>query len=583
MLIGDPLSLSKLADSLGRDALALRLIRALLISQKKKAADIQPAIDKAGDFNEVVSAVDATFKGSSKEVKDWAAGYSKAVGRTKGQTLDFARSFKGLLKGMKVGDKLSTDMAKSMTELAFDAGSFLNVSDEIARSALLSGLAGEQSDVLKKAGVNTKVENVNKRLKSQGIDPKKASEAQKVGARLAIIMEALADAQGDVVRTNASYNNQIKALNAAYQEFAVALGTAVMPALAGFVGGVKEIILAAKEYVSTNPEVIGQIVETIAKVTMATAAVGGLAVAIKVVIALFAALSSPLGLAVGLIATLTAGVMTFTNTWGAAGNFIMETFESVFGFFKQVFGGMLTALQGGDIALAAEIGMLGLKMVWVKSLNFLLAGWDNMTTGIIGAFDWVISTVSKALTDFIAWSLRGLARVVGALSRVSSWAKKISQNINSAAKSVEDFGQRTRKGLERRQGQRQAYLDREAKMRQGNEDAISKDLEKLTLKAEAKKETKSLAQTMKADKMMFEQKKKMAMNIEGLFKEVQTAPGSEGPANVATTSSSAVALGLVGRAASPQEKQLTAMKNLVNVGGQLLNSLQAMQAKLGLA
>ncbi|HSV93489.1 MAG TPA: hypothetical protein VLH81_10450, partial [Desulfobacterales bacterium] len=58
-----------------------------------------------------------------------------------------------------------------------------------------------------------------------------ATEAEKAHARMALIMRATKDAQGDAARTSGSLENQLKGLKAELKESAIAAGQALVPAL----------------------------------------------------------------------------------------------------------------------------------------------------------------------------------------------------------------------------------------------------------------------------------------------------------------------------------------------------------------
>src|SRR3546814_5378842 len=57
------------------------------------------------------------------------------------------------------------------------------------------------------------------------------TEGAKVQARAALIMEQLKDAHGDVIRTSGSTENQIKRMNAAFEELRVMVGTKLLPVI----------------------------------------------------------------------------------------------------------------------------------------------------------------------------------------------------------------------------------------------------------------------------------------------------------------------------------------------------------------
>ena len=95
-------------------------------------------------------------------------------------------------------------MSKQITALATDLASFNNLADDDVLRDLHAALTGS-GEVMKKYGVIVSEAAVKQELLNQGLDPKNATEQQKVMARLAIIMRGTTAAQGDAARSAGSF------------------------------------------------------------------------------------------------------------------------------------------------------------------------------------------------------------------------------------------------------------------------------------------------------------------------------------------------------------------------------------------
>ena len=122
-------------------------------------------------------------------------------------------------------------MSKSMVQLAGDMASFHDQDPTEMLETLRSGLSGE-AEPLRKFGVLL-TRRRSSRRPTRGIAKKGAelTEAQKVQARYALIMEQTTKAQGDFARTSDSVANQQRTLTAETENTTAAFGQALLPAM----------------------------------------------------------------------------------------------------------------------------------------------------------------------------------------------------------------------------------------------------------------------------------------------------------------------------------------------------------------
>lgn len=184
-------------------------------------------IKDASDMKETVSKFRVVFGQSAETAEAWFSTMAKGLGRSRKETFDFAARVQSVVQPLGVAETEAMQMSKAFTQLAFDMGSFFNMTDEHAMVALMSGLTGETEPMMR-LGVNLKQSAVDAELALMGVSGE-ATEAEKVMARYNIIMKGTAAAQGDIDRTSESFANRLKALQAQWTELSVTIGEKFLP------------------------------------------------------------------------------------------------------------------------------------------------------------------------------------------------------------------------------------------------------------------------------------------------------------------------------------------------------------------
>ena len=282
--------LGKALTDVGKIAGGVVLGGALL----KAPGAIKGLIDGASDLNETLSKSNTVFKGSAKEIEDWASTAAKSFGQSKKQALDAASSFGNMFSQLGIGTDKAADMSKAMTELGSDFASFHNADitdvlqaqtaafrgeyDAVQRyvptinaaaveqKALAMGLAETTVNAKDVTAANVRLRDAqqkyNEAVKEHGRSSLEAQKAQvavasaqdavakatkgstgeltaqdKALATYQLLIEGAGDAAGDFARTQDGAANKTRILEARLADLQTSIGQRLLPtyvALAGF-------------------------------------------------------------------------------------------------------------------------------------------------------------------------------------------------------------------------------------------------------------------------------------------------------------------------------------------------------------
>lgn len=193
------------------------------------------AVDTASDTQEAWSKVSVVFDDQADLIGDWSKTTAKAFGISRREALEAAGNFGNMFTTIGLGVEENAKMSKSLVELAADMASFNNVPIADALEKLRAGLAGE-AEPLRTMGVLLSEAAVKAKAYELGIAEVGAelTEAEKVQARYALIMEQTAVQQGDAVRTGNDLAGLQKRLGATWEDLAGQLGTLLIPVVEKF-------------------------------------------------------------------------------------------------------------------------------------------------------------------------------------------------------------------------------------------------------------------------------------------------------------------------------------------------------------
>jgi len=138
-------------------------------------------------------------------------------------------------------------------------------------------------------------------------------------------------------------------------------------------------------------------------------AIGGIISVVTAAIAVFqaiagviAAIVSPVGLVIAAIAALGAYIVYATGAAGRAITWLGEKFSLLKDDALRAYQGIADALAAGDIALAAKILWLTLKMEWQKGVAWLLDKWIGFKEALMATWTEAVYGTARILTR--AWA-----------------------------------------------------------------------------------------------------------------------------------------------------------------------------------
>ena len=391
----------------------------LLTAGSLVAAPLSFAVKAGSDMEETMNKFNVVFGQNAPAVKEWSDQFAGQMGRSKKQVADFLAGTQDLLVPIGFEDDSATAMSQQLTGLAIDLASFNNMSDSDVLRDLHAALTGS-SEVMKKYGVIVNETAVKQEMLNQGIDPRHATEQQKVMSRLAIIMRGTTAAQGDAERSAGSFANQMKALHAKVEDAAVEIGTALLPVVTPLVTALADAVKMVSEWIKENRG----LVIVLAKVAAAVVAAGlafiligsvvsgfgatlgilasvltGIGSAFSLVGSAIAALMSPIGLVIVGVGALAAYLITSTDAGGQALAWLGDKFAVLKDEALAAWQGISNALAAGDIGLAARILWLSLKLQWQKGVDALNRIWASLKNTFLTTWTEAVFNTAAIATE----------------------------------------------------------------------------------------------------------------------------------------------------------------------------------------
>lgn len=244
-------------------------------------------------------------------------------------------------------------------------------------------------------------------------------EAQRLGITMSTEDAVAAEAFGDILQ-------KVQDIVA---RTVVSVGAALGPTLARlaeqFSGGAASI----GEWVNANRETIRVVAAVAAGLVAAGVAisvvgagftalgtvVGIVATGIATVGAVLGAILSPVGLVTAALVGGVAAWFAYSDSGQQALSFIAERFGAFKDDAAKAFQGVVDALKAGDIALAGEIAMAGLQVVWTHGWNSVVETVGFTVGVIIGAWEQLGAMIHKIWLVSIEAIVNTLANVGAAI------------------------------------------------------------------------------------------------------------------------------------------------------------------------
>jgi hypothetical protein len=359
----------------------------------------------------------------------------------------------------KVSKRLGTS-TESLSELAFAAektgGEFSSIESIIAKSqsTLSAAAAGNLEAQVSFAKLGLSVRDLRKMSPDQVIEAiadslvRYRNEADRVAVGSAVLGDGIADllplfAQGSygirelrkqarelgltmdsqTAQSARELSEVFLIVTRVVRSLAVVIGSKLAAPLIKIGEWITKVVTTTRDWIDQNGDLVKVVAAVAAAIVVASAAafaLGGaiqfvgftffsMATIIKTVSAamailgsvastVFSALISPIGIVVGLLVAVAAGVAyasgalnTLAVGWTALGDTAATAWS-----------GIVAAIMSGDLALAGEIAMLGLQTAWMQVMTTMQEAWGQFTKfftdtwqfAVDNATDWIVTGVS---------------------------------------------------------------------------------------------------------------------------------------------------------------------------------------------
>lgn len=357
------------------------------------------AISYASDLEETKNKASVVFGDMAQDVLDWSATSAQAMGQSQNQALAAASTYGNLFVTMGLGQEPAAQMSMSLVQLASDLASFNNADPSEVLAAMQSGLVG-QVEPLRKYGVVLSEAAVAAKAAELGLGglDGELTEAEKLQARYAIILEQTTTAQGDFARTSEGLANKTRIVKAQLADAGAKIGSMLLP-----------YVLKAANFVSTLVEKFTNLSPATQKVILIIAGVAAvigplltiigtlitaIGAIIPVVTAVAGAISFPLiaiiAAVIGVVALLVAA---WKNNWGGIRDKLMEVWDKLKPIFQAI---------RDWLAVNIPLAIQAVKDWWT---NTLLPALQTF-------WDWVVANLFPIFQTIYDWFINYLAFVI---------------------------------------------------------------------------------------------------------------------------------------------------------------------------
>lgn len=190
------------------------------------------AVEAASDMAESTSKAEVVFGRFSEQIFDFTVDAPAKLGLSTRAALEMTGTFGNLFVALGLTEQAAAELAPDIVQLGSDLASFNNIEVEDALEKLRAGLVGE-AEPLRVLGVNLNEATVKAKAFELGLGDAtgQLSEAEKVQARYALILEQTGTAQGDFARTAEGLANSQRTLAAEWENFVADIGEQLIPVL----------------------------------------------------------------------------------------------------------------------------------------------------------------------------------------------------------------------------------------------------------------------------------------------------------------------------------------------------------------
>jgi len=366
--------------------------------------------------------------------------FGYAASQTGAELRDVEKAIRRMQRGIVDGATGGDEAAESFEALGLSARALIRLTPEQQFLAVARAIA-KIEDPTRKAAAAMSIFGKNQTAIIPMIDDLDALTAEAKAFGLVMYKDdvAAADKLGDTMGL----------LGATLKQVAFVIGSALAPLLTEVAYSLAVAARNAISFVRENRPLIVSAFKVGVAITAAGAALvalgvavvgigfalGTLATVVTAIATTFTALFSPIGIAISLIVLATGTMLKFSGAGADAVAVLTRAFASLKTTVTDVFGGIATAIKGGDIRLAVEILWAGIKVVWYQGIVWLKTATADLTTAIPIAFVTMKTRIASVLTDSLAgWRIGFVQAIVYIQNAFTDFMAFMEKGFNQISK-----------------------------------------------------------------------------------------------------------------------------------------------------
>lgn len=405
--------LDKLEGKLKNASAAMSVASAAVIGIGKQTLDAASALQQS------TGAVESVFKSQSDAIKNLAANAADSVGLSANQYQEFASVMGSQLKNLGIDQQALVPTTDKLISMGADLASMFGGTTAEAVEALSAVFRGE-TDPIERYGISIKESDVQARLAAEGLDglEGEARRQAETQARLSILTEQSADAQGNFARETDTAAGSAQIAAAHWENAKAALGESLLPAATA----AAEVFAQFAQSLSEHPGLVKVLAGSILGLTGAL--LTGLA-AIKmwrIGSAIFSGISTAIGAMTGRIVfgnAIAAGSSATAASTSAAA-WIGAAIRTVAGW--AVAAARMIA-QFAIVAARAAVHAGAAALAWIGAGLRAAGGWVVMAARAIGVFALTAGQAAlHAGAAALAWVLSAARAAAGFTVQIAAMA-----------------------------------------------------------------------------------------------------------------------------------------------------------------
>lgn len=200
---------------------------------------------------------------------------------------------------------------------------------------------------------------------------------------------------GDQAAAAAAFDDTWDKLKNTFGAVSMQIGAALAPAITDLMSRVVPVVAQVVQWIRENGGLIKGVAMLGVGLTVAGAALTTFAGLLTGIAFVIGAITSPLGIMIGLVAGLGVAIIQYFGGATNALNMLRDAFPGLLAPIQEVGGAIMKFLNAGEYRKAAEVLWLGLRLAWVTGVDALNQEWLVWKHAFLEVFDSAATYVAK--------------------------------------------------------------------------------------------------------------------------------------------------------------------------------------------